>query len=180
VRLWHRAAVLFMSVALLPTSAAACSCLVSEPWFLSRVKYSQVVIVGDVAEQSGFIRPELPTLMLLNVRQVLKGVEGRAQIWVAGDRGADCRSYITSFKPGTSWVFVLHALAAKDGPQSSTPEYELPGCGGIWWARLEGDHVYGILTQQDYTEHTESRRPLAEVRGIASEAATSRRGSQPH
>ena len=152
-----------------PAAASACSCALPEPWFLGRVKHGELVVLAEVAEQSGFVNAQLPTLMDLDVSEVLKGEEKRARLRVLGESGSDCRSHLARFKPGTRWVFVLTPLQQEEEWVRSGAPYELVGCGGVWWARVEGANVRGLLTDRDLRTQKESQRPLAEIRRLAAE-----------
>jgi hypothetical protein len=145
---------------------AGCSCTVPEPWFLGRLRHGEVVVLADVAGQSGLTEGGLPTLLDLDVREVLKGAEKRTRLRVLGESDGGCRSKITTFKPGSRWIFVLTALGQAEEWVRSGAEYELEGCGGVWWARVEGDTVSGLFSARDLRQGKPSRRPLAEVRAL--------------
>jgi hypothetical protein len=144
---------------------AGCSCTVPEPWFLGRLRYGELVILADVAGQSGLKEGGVPALLDLDVREVLKGADKRTRLRVLGEDGTGCRSKITAFKPGTRWLFVLTPLQDDEWVRSGA-EYELAGCGGVWWARVEGDVVSGLLSARDLRQNKPSHRPLAEVREL--------------
>jgi hypothetical protein len=157
-----------------PASGSACSCTLPEPWFLGRVKHGDLVVLAEVAEQSGFVTAQVPTLMDLDVKEVLKGEDKRVRLRVLGDSGSDCRSHLKRFKPRTRWLFVLTPLQQADEWVRSGAQYELVGCGGVWWARVEGENVSGLLTDRDVRTQKESRRPLAEIRRLAAQRPSER------
>jgi hypothetical protein len=155
--------------ALWSAPAGACSCALPEPWFLGRVQRGEVVVLAEVAELSG-AAAGAPTLMDLEVKEVLKGGDGaRGRVRVLGGGRADFRSPLTPFKPGTRWLFVLTSLQQAEEWVRSGAQYELVGCGGIWWARVEGETVRGLLTARDVRTRKESELQLAEVRRQAAE-----------
>ena len=145
---------------------AGCSCTVPEPWFLGRLRYGELVVLADVAGQAGLKEGGVPALLDLDVREVLKGADKRTRLRVLGEDGAGCRSKITAFKPGTRWLFVLTPLGQADEWVRSGAEYELAGCGGVWWARVEGEVVSGLFSARDLRQNKPSQRPLAEVREL--------------
>jgi hypothetical protein len=155
--------------ALWPAPAGACSCALPEPWFLGRVKHGELVVVAEIAEPSGSAPAEVPTLVDVDVKEVLKGEDARGRLRVLGHSGSDCRSPLAHFKPRTRWVLVLTPLREAEDWVRSGAQYELAGCGGVWWARVEGENVHGLLTDRDVRTQRESRRPLAEIRRLAAE-----------
>jgi hypothetical protein len=105
------------------------------------------------------------------VKEVLKGDAAPGRVRVLGGGGSECRSPLARFKTGTRWLFVLTSLQHADEWVRSGAQYELVGCGGVWWARVEGEAVHGLLTARDLRTQKESELTLAEVRRQAGERA---------
>jgi hypothetical protein len=162
-----RALVLAALGVLWPAPATPCSCTLPEPWFLGRVKHGEVVVLADVAAPPAGAADA--GLLDLDVREVLKGVDARPRLRVLGRRGSDCRSALGRFKPRTRWVLVLTPLQQAEEWVRSGAQYELAGCGGVWWARVEGESVRGLLTDRDLRTGKDSQQALAEIRRLAAE-----------
>src|SRR6185503_18031891 len=126
----------------LVSTAEACRCDLNGASFEHLAKNATLVVQGIVDSQAspkGSIQ--------VSVSRVLKGSLDRAAepIRVWGDDGKLCRPYVSTFPPGTEWVFVLdnrsfHGFPRQPGPR----DYSLSIC-GAYWLRVEGNRVSGRI-----------------------------------
>ncbi len=133
-----------LSVFLLTPTAYASSCLKSDRSFVQSAKQSQLAVRGKVIkyqwskddrEQKGRLRA-----MIVEVKEVLKGVTKLAKVTVWGDNGMQTRPYVTQFPIGTEWVLAL----SKDR-WTQKGELAISVC-GEYWLQVKGNNVVGKVT----------------------------------
>lgn len=66
----------------------------------------------------------------------LKGEETREYITVWGDRGADCRPYLSGIQIGSEWIFSLHKIANEEYAVSICGEHITPVKENKTWGYL--------------------------------------------
>lgn len=133
-----------LSVLLLTPTAYASSCARSDRSFVQLAKQSPLTIRGKVVkyqwskddrEQKG-----IPTAMIVEVKEVFKGVTKQAKLTVRGDNGMQTRPYVTQFPIGTEWVLAL----SKDY-WTQKGELAISIC-GEYWLQVKGNNVVGKVT----------------------------------
>ncbi|MCL3782748.1 hypothetical protein EMN47_20365 [Prolixibacteraceae bacterium JC049] len=98
--------------------------------FIYSQQRADVVVYGTVIEYDSigtYDAPENPYSMKFLIKEKLRGIESRDTITVWGDYGADCRPYISHFKPKTNWILALNKLNVK-----GNEEYEISICGEFY------------------------------------------------
>jgi len=97
---------------MIQSSAFACSC----GWNGGLVKNAQrnsLTVHGKVNRFLSFkeIRGDsIATSMEIEILSKLKGNESRNLITIWGDRGADCRPYLSGIRIGSEWILSLHEI----------------------------------------------------------------------
>ncbi|PSB35127.1 hypothetical protein [Chlorogloea sp. CCALA 695] len=133
-----------LSTLFLTPTAYASSCSKSDLSFVQLAKRSQLAIRGKVIkyhwskndqEQKG-----RPRAMIVEVKEVYKGVTKLAKVTVWGDNGMQTRPYVTQFPIGTEWVLAL----SKDY-WTQKGELAISGC-GEYWLQVKGNNVVGKVT----------------------------------
>lgn len=115
-------------IAINPTTITACSC----GWDGGLVKNAQrshLTIHGKVNRLLKFVEVYEDTVtrsIEVEIISKLKGEEKRKFITVWGDRGADCRPYLSGIKVGSEWIFSLHKIKNDEYAISICGEYITP------------------------------------------------------
>jgi hypothetical protein len=127
-------------------SALACTCAWAGP-FVQAAPGADLVVLAEVRAHHG-------RRLDVRVLDVLRGSETHRTITVLGGDDASCRPPVTTFPPGTRWLFALHRPGEARG-------YGLSAC-GAYWLEVRGDQAVGSITAADYGRSTQSA-PVADV-----------------
>jgi hypothetical protein len=138
------AIILGFSVLWVAPSAYACSCANNNRSFIQNAKRSELVMRGKVLEYRwrNNDQPEArrPTAMIVEVKEVYRGVATSKNMTVWGDNGIICRPYVNQFPVGTEWVLAL----SKDA-WTEKGELAISVC-GEYWLKVNGSNVAGKVT----------------------------------
>jgi hypothetical protein len=107
---------------------------------------SDLVVHGKVIEYDCIgthSAPENPYSMKFEIIEKYRGIESRDTIIIWGDYGADCRPYISHFKPNTEWVLALDNYKSKSGN-----DYEISDC-GEFFVPVENNKAFGRIFGRD-------------------------------
>jgi hypothetical protein len=97
-----------------------------------------------------------PLAMILEIKEIYKGVVRSAKITVWGDNGMQCRPYVMQFPIGTEWVFAL----SKDSERATKGEWVISVCGEYWLA-VKGGNVTGKITDGNSNSKDSEAQPKA-------------------
>lgn len=118
----------------LALDTSACSCMWKGP-FLEMAAGSELVIHGKVIDYGKRLPhgDDLFESMTVEVVEVIKGEYKSKTITILGDRGADCRPYITprTFGKSKEFLFALSATDKKVQPISVCGEFWIPVEAGV-------------------------------------------------
>jgi hypothetical protein len=137
-----------LAVLAAPTVAFACSCLWGGPFTKVALRTDLVVL----AEVRSYYRHSMDVAVV----EILKGAEERATIRIWGDTGALCRPYVTTFPPGTRWIFALQRQREPGGR-----DYTISVCGDFW-LEVRGGQAVGRVAVAEHGPINESV-PLADM-----------------
>ncbi len=142
------AIILGFSVLWVTPSAYACSCMNNNRSFIQNAKRSELVMRGKVLEyrwrKNDQPEARLPTAMIVEVKEVYRGVATSKNITVWGDNGIICRPYVNRFPVGTEWV-----LALSEDSWTEKGELAISGC-GEYWLKVNGSKVAGEVTDGSF------------------------------
>jgi hypothetical protein len=142
------AIILGCSVLWVTPSAHACSCMNNNRSFIQNAKRSELVIRGKVLEyhwrRNDQPEARLPTAMIVEVKEVYRGVATSKNMTVWGDNGIICRPYVNQFPVGTEWVLAL----SKDS-WTEKGELAISGC-GEYWLKVNGSKISGKVTDGSF------------------------------
>jgi len=127
-----------------PLNSVACDCDWGGDFFNVGLK-EDLIIKGKVLEFST-LNFGFNVQMTVEIIENFKGIENRKTITVWGDRGYDCRPYLSLFKQGTEYFMALHKL--------NENEYEIFNCGEYYLSIHNGFVESEIAIQKEYP-HTE-------------------------
>lgn len=91
-------------------SAKACDCIYFGGFAYSN-QFADLVVYGRVVKYDKigtYGSSTNPYSIKFEIIECLRGVEKRDTISVFGDYGADCRPYISIFKPNTEWILAVN------------------------------------------------------------------------
>jgi hypothetical protein len=132
------------SILLFTPTAYASRCARSDRSFVQSAKQSQLVIRGKVIQyhwsKDDPERKGRPRAMIVEVKEVYKGVTKLAKVTVWGDNGMQTRPYVTQFPIGTEWILAL----SKDY-WTQKGELAISVC-GEYWLQVKGNNVVGKVT----------------------------------
>ena len=132
------------SVLLLTPIAYASSCSKSDRSFVQLAKQSPLAFRGKIIKyqwaKDDREQKETPRAMIVEVKEVFKGVTKLAKVTVWGDNGMQTRPYVTQFPIGTEWVLAL----SKDH-WTQKGELAISVC-GEYWLQVKGNNVVGKVT----------------------------------
>ncbi len=125
--------------------ANACDCYYFGGFAYSN-QLSDLVVYGRVIEYDcigTYSAPNNPYSMKFEIIEKFRGIESRDTIVIWGDYGADCRPYISHFKPNTEWVLGLDNYKSKNGN-----DYEISNC-GEFFVPIENCKAIGRIFGRD-------------------------------
>lgn len=123
----------------------ACDCYYFGGFAYSN-QLSDLVVHGKVIEYDCIGThgaPDNPYSMKFEIIEKYRGIESRDTIIIWGDYGADCRPYISHFKPNTEWILALYNHKSKNGN-----DYEISNC-GEFFIPVKNDMAFGRIFGRD-------------------------------
>ena len=131
----------------------SCSCV----WGGSFLKVSNDTSLVDIVavvkvkrhlNLKGRYDRKTPMSMEVEVVEVLRGTERRRTIEIWGDNGMMCRSYISEFPEGTTWILALRHGSETWGHRGETKSnYAISGC-GEYSLELKRKRVIGLIEKK--------------------------------
>jgi hypothetical protein len=123
-------------------SVNACLCRWSGG-LVKNVQENSLTIHGRVIKLKTFTeiyKNTVATSIEVEILTKLKGEEKRKYITVWGDRGADCRPYLSGMRVGSEWIFSLQKI--------ENEEYAISIC-GEHFTPVKGNKTWGYILYND-------------------------------
>ncbi len=135
---------LYIIATILGINANACDCFYFGGFAFSN-QLADLVVYGKVIDYDSVgtkWSPDLKMSIRFEIIEKYRGIETKDTIIVLGDNGAECRPYISTFKPNSKWILALNTFGK---------DYEISSC-GEFYLQVEKDFVRGRIFGRETSE----------------------------